>query len=235
MNKNKKISKNYKKGGSTFDGQNFYATGGYVPSYGELLDQYFKNGGMIPKLGFGGPGPNDDPEQEQERPKPEPQQDNQPQPEPIVKSSRPAPGEGEKPIEPKPGQGGTEETGEGEGDGTTESSSKNKKGPWMGMGYNLLNAGMMAGNYWNQMQQAGYNNMAMMSQGMTSAAAPRIEGNHGDYTLNSAAFRPDQYSYTTFAMGGSTVPMYEEGGIYDIDESEINRLKSLGYTITPVK
>lgn len=103
---------------------------------------------------------------------------------------------------------------------------------WGAMAPNLIGAGILAGNAYNAQRQQEYNRQNARTHGMTSSLYPNPinpQGTKGDYT-QQGNFRPQQQVVSApggYAYGGQ----YKDGGVYDISEQEISRLKNSGFKV----
>jgi hypothetical protein len=103
-------------------------------------------------------------------------------------------------------------------------------------GRNLLGAGMQAASYFEdqakQRNMQGFNRSLGQSDQAFAAQKLNTTGNKGDYN-QAGNFRPNQ---NTPYMPGITYPQaqwggYQTGGVVELPDHEINRLRSLGYKV----
>lgn len=132
-----------------------------------------------------------------------------------------------------------------------ESVPRKKRNPWQGMGYatnalsnsveGLVDAGMAAGSYINNMNNARDVHRGAQTMGLTGMSGHiNGPGLKGDYNKNTGMFRPEQYvpanaGYYAPAMG-QYGGQYEHGGYvqngeYELSDAEIARLRKMGYKI----
>lgn len=102
----------------------------------------------------------------------------------------------------------------------------------------VAGAGMALGSFINNERNAADVHSRAQQMGLTDNSMMHMnsQGVKGDYNANSGQFRPQHmtpastgaYYPTVGQYGGAT---YKNGGVYDLDTKEINRLKKLGYKI----